>query len=70
MYSLSVLDSRGRIGTQRQVRDRHCLCGGLLERTQYDEVPPRVEYELTDDGRELRERCEPLFEWAVERRRD
>ena len=51
-------------------RLRELVAVGLLERTQYDEVPPRVEYELTDDGRELRERCEPLFEWAVERRRD
>jgi DNA-binding HxlR family transcriptional regulator len=42
---------------------------GLLDRTRYREVPPRVEYELTADGTELRERCEPLFEWAIERRR-
>lgn len=37
---------------------------GLIERTQYDEIPPRVEYELTDEGRELRTRLEPLLEWA------
>lgn len=42
---------------------------GLLTRTRYKEVPPRVEYELTADGRELRERCEPLLEWATNRRR-
>lgn len=40
---------------------------GLLTRTQYDEVPPRVEYALTDDGHELRERLEPLLEWASNR---
>jgi DNA-binding HxlR family transcriptional regulator len=40
---------------------------GLLERNQYDEIPPRVEYELTDDGRELGGLVEPLLEWAAER---
>lgn len=36
----------------------------LLTRTQYDEVPPRVEYELTDEGAELQRRLEPLLAWA------
>nr|WP_232686944.1 helix-turn-helix domain-containing protein [Halobacterium zhouii] len=40
---------------------------GLLEREQYDEIPPRVEYDLTDDGRELAVRLEPVLEWASER---
>lgn len=39
---------------------------GFVERTQYDEVPPRVEYSLTDDGDEVRTRLEPLLEWATE----
>ncbi|MDY7082317.1 MAG: winged helix-turn-helix transcriptional regulator, partial [Halobacteria archaeon] len=39
---------------------------GLLERKQYDEIPPRVEYGLTHEGRELREFLEPLLEWADE----
>lgn len=37
---------------------------GLLARERYDEIPPRVEYELTDDGEELAERLAPLLEWA------
>ena len=37
---------------------------GLVSRTQYDEIPPRVEYALTDDGDEVRKRLEPLLEWA------
>ena len=41
---------------------------GLLDREQYDEIPPRVEYALTEDGRELRARLEPLLEWASQRR--
>lgn len=40
---------------------------GLLTRTQYDEIPPRVEYDLTDDGRELADRLEPVLEWVDER---
>ena len=40
---------------------------GLITRTQYDEIPPRVEYALTDDGNEVRTRLEPLLEWATEK---
>jgi DNA-binding HxlR family transcriptional regulator len=40
---------------------------GLLEREQYDEIPPRVEYRLTDEGAELRTLLDPLLEWAQER---
>ena len=41
---------------------------GLVSRTQYNEIPPRVEYALTDDGDEVRTRLEPLLEWATENR--
>lgn len=37
---------------------------GLLARERYDEIPPRVEYELTADGEELADRLAPLLEWA------
>ncbi|WP_245778664.1 winged helix-turn-helix transcriptional regulator [Halomicrobium zhouii] len=40
---------------------------GLLTRERYDEIPPRVEYELTDDGRELGERLRPVLDWIAER---
>ena len=41
---------------------------GIVSRTQYNEIPPRVEYALTDDGDEVRTRLEPLLEWATENR--
>ena len=40
---------------------------GLITRTQYDEIPPRVEYELTAEGDELSDRLGPLLEWATRR---
>lgn len=39
----------------------------ILAREQYDEIPPRVEYRLTEDGQELAARLEPVVEWAQER---
>lgn len=37
---------------------------GLLEREQYDTIPPKVEYELTPGGEELCARLQPLLEWV------
>lgn len=39
---------------------------GLVRRTAYPEVPPRVEYALTDRGRDLMERLLPLMAWVAE----
>ena len=39
---------------------------GLLTRTVYAEVPPRVEYELTDLGRDLLAPIESIRRWAEE----
>lgn len=38
----------------------------LVTRTQYEEIPPRVEYELTEKGRDLRQSIEPLLDWAIQ----
>ena len=37
---------------------------GLVERTIYPEVPPRVEYELTKLGKTLRELVRGLVKWS------
>lgn len=39
---------------------------GILIREQYAEIPPRVEYELTETGAELGQRLEPLLKWVEE----
>jgi DNA-binding HxlR family transcriptional regulator len=45
---------------------RHLERDGLVERTVYAEVPPRVEYELTEMGRTLIGPAVTLAEWAME----
>lgn len=39
---------------------------GLVERHVYAEVPPRVEYALTDTGRSLIPHIQGLVDWALE----
>jgi DNA-binding HxlR family transcriptional regulator len=38
---------------------------GFLTRTVYPTIPPRVDYELTDLGRELEIPVKGLAEWAI-----
>ncbi|UCH02880.1 MAG: helix-turn-helix transcriptional regulator [Candidatus Bathyarchaeota archaeon] len=40
---------------------------GLLKRTSFAEIPPRVEYSLTKDGEDFRHAIIPLLEWAASR---
>jgi DNA-binding HxlR family transcriptional regulator len=37
--------------------------GGVLERRSYNEIPPRVEYNLTEKGQELVESVIDLLQW-------
>jgi DNA-binding HxlR family transcriptional regulator len=49
---------------------RHLERDGLVARSVFAEVPPRVEYELTPTGRTLIEPAMALAEWAVEHNPD
>lgn len=40
---------------------------GLIKRESFSEIPPRVEYSLTEDGTELRKSIIPLLRWAATR---
>ncbi len=40
---------------------------GLLKRESFAEIPPRVEYSLTEEGRGLREAVMPILRWAATR---
>ena len=37
---------------------------GLIKREVFPEIPPKVEYSLTQDGVEVRDAMIPLMEWA------
>jgi DNA-binding HxlR family transcriptional regulator len=39
----------------------------LIHRESFAETPPRVEYSLTEDGRQLCESVVPLIRWAEKR---
>jgi len=40
---------------------------GLIKRELFAEIPPRVEYTLTQDGIEVRDAMLPLMEWAYKK---
>ncbi len=39
---------------------------GLVRREQFNEIPPRVEYSLTDQGKKLEDIFERLANWALD----
>lgn len=47
---------------------KHLVEDGLVDRTAYAEVPPRVEYELTELGRTLLPLVMALAQWAMAHR--
>lgn len=44
---------------------KHLERDGLITRTAYAEVPPRVEYELTDLGQSLMDAVAAMVSWAT-----
>ena len=76
---ISILGHRGKLRfneLNQQIGDisqkmltvtlRSLEADGLITRTLYPEIPPRVEYELTDLGRSLLPHIEQLAHWAGE----
>lgn len=48
---------------------RQLEADGLVSRTVYPEVPPRVEYRLTDRGQALCPALDALLQWGDQRER-
>ncbi|MEU4531883.1 helix-turn-helix domain-containing protein [Micromonospora ureilytica] len=46
---------------------REMEADGVVRRVSHDEVPPRVEYSLTEDGTRLNDALEPLAAWGRDR---
>jgi DNA-binding HxlR family transcriptional regulator len=44
---------------------RQLEADGLVQRTQYPEVPPRVEYSMTEYGRELQDMLDHFCAWGT-----
>jgi DNA-binding HxlR family transcriptional regulator len=49
---------------------KEMISDGLIERIQYDEVPLRVEYVLTDVGKKTMPAVDMLYIWSIERLRE
>ncbi|MFQ6128573.1 MAG: winged helix-turn-helix transcriptional regulator [Thermoplasmata archaeon] len=43
---------------------------GLVERKVHPETPPRVEYSLTEDGKELKMALMPLVRWVQNKKKN
>jgi DNA-binding HxlR family transcriptional regulator len=79
-WSILIISTLGHLGKQRfnelnqQIGDisqkmltvtlRSLEADGLISRKLFPEIPPRVEYELTDLGRSLLPHIEQLAQWA------
>jgi DNA-binding HxlR family transcriptional regulator len=74
LYCLSAREVRRFNELQRQIPDiskkmliqtlRNLERDGFVDRTVYQQVPPKTEYRLTEDGRRVREPIAQLCAWA------
>jgi len=62
MEELNGISPKTLADTLKQLQDEK-----LLKRESFAEIPPRVEYSLTDDGKGLREAVVPILKWAATR---
>ncbi len=62
MEELRGISPKTLADTLKQLQDE-----GLLIRESFAEIPPRVEYSLTKDGKGLREAVIPILKWAATR---
>ncbi|MGW5532024.1 winged helix-turn-helix transcriptional regulator [Streptomyces xanthochromogenes] len=63
---------RGLPGVSEKMLTQHLRemeADGLVRRTVYAEVPPKVEYSLTERGHTLNQALGPLGDWGTERMR-
>ncbi len=61
---------RGLVGVSEKMLIQHLRemeDDGLIHREVYREVPPKVEYSLTEHGRTLNDALAPLGVWGTER---
>lgn len=45
---------------------RNLEAWGLVSRTQFNEIPPRVEYAPTEKGKSLLPACYEIIKWGAE----
>lgn len=63
-----IIASLGKISPKALTdRLKELETAGLLKREAFAEIPPRVEYALTNDGLELRKLIIPIMKWASSR---
>lgn len=63
MEELRGISPKTLADTLKQLREE-----GLINRESFAEIPPRVEYSLTGDGKRLREAIMPILTWAATRK--
>lgn len=49
---------------------REMVEDGLVERQEYAEIPPRVEYSITEKGRDVVSAIRKIEQWGTERMRE
>ncbi len=62
MRELRGISPKTLADTLKQLRD-----SGIVKKQSFNEIPPRVEYSLTEDGEKLRDAIIPVIRWAVDR---